>query len=34
MSFHNIKVESCMDFDLDKETITCIKNDFIKRLHK
>ena len=34
MSLYNIKVESCMGFDLDKATIICIKNDLIKRLHK
>ena len=34
MSFHNIKVESWMSFDLDKAKIIFIKNDFIKRLHK
>ena len=33
MLFHNIKVENCMDFNLDKATVICIKNDFIKRLH-
>ena len=30
MSFHNIKAESCMDFDLDKGTIICIKMILLK----
>ena len=33
MSFHNIEVQNYMGFHLDKATIICIKNDFIKRLH-
>ena len=30
MSFHNMKVESCMGFDLDKVTIICIKMILLK----
>ena len=30
MSFHNIKVESCIGFDLDKATIICVKMILLK----
>ena len=33
MKINVIKVENCMSFNLDKATIICIRNDFIKRLH-